>query len=422
MQCVQCGQPVYGPRCEYCDPRAMVLAQDKGNAVSWPFHQQGWPGSLWMPLIGSSLWPFGLLISLGWSVEAICRLGRGAAQPLPRSRDLARIFKHGFVVMAAIFLYFVIPLAILYKLVEFSWITEIWDLIVAVWQALTHTSDTPLTATVIKFLLKLLANSTAPIVYMLIASPLFLVARLRYALTGQVRSFFNLFGNVGACFQSIGEILLYLFLGVVTKIAITFILAVVAPTVVGVGIPILLSAANTWILAYLAAKVAKKMYEQDGIGAAVLPPGTPMPVPAQVVPFAPPAPQLTFHTPTVPEPPALQPAPSPRQRSTNPVLYCNRGPLKDKIFPISQSWYYIGRSPKASQIIVGLREVSSQHVRIRADDSSRGVWVEDMDSTNGTYYRSGSEPWQRLSGRICLQRGSRFKLSKDAVEFEIREE
>ncbi|HVU44881.1 MAG TPA: DUF4013 domain-containing protein [Terracidiphilus sp.] len=368
-----------------------------------------------MPLIASSLWPFGLLISLGWSVEAICRLARGAAQPLPRTRDLARIFKHGFVVTAALFLYFIIPLAILYKLVEFSWITEAWDLVVAVWQALTHTNKTPLIATVVQFLLKLLANSTAPIVYLLVASPLFLVARLRYALTGQVRSFFNLFGNVVACFQSVGEILLYLFLGVVTRLAITFILAVMAPTIVGVSIPVVLAAANTWILAYLAAKVAKKMYEQDGIGAHVIPPGTPLQVPAPLQP----APIAADFPQPAAEPPAL---PSPQQSAAKPVLYCHRGPLKDKIFPISQSWYYIGRSPKASQIIVGLREVSSRHVRVKVDASSNGVWVEDMDSTNGTYYRSGSEPWRRLNGRVCLQRGGRFKLSRDAAEFEIRDE
>jgi hypothetical protein len=238
----------------------------KGNLITWPFHQPRWAASLWMPFLGSLMWPFGMLIGLGWSVEAIGGLARSPAHSLPRSRDLARILKHGLVVIVAIIFYFVIPLLILSTVFEFRWVTEIWDLIVAIWRALTHSSQKSLSATIIETLVKLLANSAAPIIYLLIATPLFFVARLRYALTGHVRSFFNVFGNIYVCFRSAGEILLYLFFGAITRGVIAIILAVVVGTVVGTIIPIALGAANNWILSYLAAKIAKQMYERDRIG------------------------------------------------------------------------------------------------------------------------------------------------------------
>jgi FHA domain/Protein of unknown function (DUF4013) len=418
MNCVRCGQIITGSYCTYCaNNGASPDLHETGNAVTWPFHQRDWLTSLWMPVSASFLWPFGLLIGLGWSVDAIGRRGRGITPSLPRTRDLATVLKHGFVVMAMVFLYFVIPLAILYKLVEFSWIVEIWHLVVEIWKAITHTNKTPLMASFLGFLLKLLVNSTAPIAYLAIATPLFLIARLRYALTGQVRSFFNLTGNILVCFRHVGEVLLYLFLGVVTRVVLAMILAVVAGTVIGVVIPILLNAANTWVLAYLAGNLAKEMHEKDRIGMpayrGVSPP-----------PFHPPTPAYHAgnHFPLPPPPVAVPPQPYgvvPPKPAT--ALYCCKGPLKDKSFPVSPGGYFIGRSPSVSQLVVSVKEVSSKHVHVEADQRSGGVWVEDLQSTNGTYYCLGSEPWQRLSGRVRLPHGSRFKLSRDAAEFEIRE-
>jgi hypothetical protein len=157
------------------------------------------------------------------------------------------------------------------------------------------------------------------------------------------------------------------------------------------------------------------MYERDGIGAGdgrLAPAPAAAHIPAAYIPDA--VRELK---------PVLEPAPLslPAHARSSPVLYCRRGALKDKQFPVSPEGYTIGRSPSHSQIIISEREVSSEHVRVKADPATGGVWIEDMHSTNGTYYRCGSEPWQRLTGRIRLPSGGRFKLSRDVAEFEIQE-
>lgn len=417
MNCARCGQPVLGSRCAHCSSEPIGRSANTGTLVTWPFHQPAWAASLWMPLLGSSLWPFGLLINLGWSIEAIGQLARDASSTLPRVQHLARILKHGIVVVIAASVYFIIPLFILSQIIEFSWIEEIREIIVAIWNGLTHSDKASIVSAIWKLFFKLLANSTAPIIYLLVASPLFLVARLRYALTGQVRSFFNLTGNLAVCFRSMGEILLYLFLATITRGAITLILAAVAGTIIGIVVPIALAAANTWILAYLAANVARQMYERDGIGTRAENRRPPLNVRKEdAVP-----PSKDFMPPPAR---ALNPWKASTQLAVNatPVLYCRTGPLANKTFPVSKDGYFIGRSPAVSQVIVTLPEISSKHVRIRADSSSNRVWVEDLNSTNGTYYCADSEQWQRLTGCVCLSKGGKFKLSHDGAEFEIGEE
>ncbi len=102
-----------------------------------------------------------------------------------------------------------------------------------------------------------------PTIYLILATPLFLVARLRYALTGKMRSFFNVFGNLMDCFRHIGRILLYVFLAAVTRLAVAAVGGLLAITGIGLMVPLLLGAANVWILAYFAGDLAAAVYEQE---------------------------------------------------------------------------------------------------------------------------------------------------------------
>lgn len=418
MRCVQCGRIAGGSGCIFCGEQGLeARTREQGNVVTWPFYQPGWLGGIWMPLSGSILFPFGMLITLGWSVVAISRRGWGIVPSLPRTRELASILKHGFVVAMMAFLYFVIPVAILSKLTEYSWALEIWDTAIEILKVIFHQSKTPLMVTFSKFLLKIATDALAPLIYTAIAAPLFLVARVRYAMTGQVRSFFNLPRNIMTCFRQVGEILLYIFLAVVTRAAIGFLLALVAPTVIGVIIPIALNAANVWILAYLAGNLAREILNREGTRAgqpfAAL---KPRPAPQPEVEY-PPA-LATAHDAVaegLPVPPPSLPSPVCGKAS----LYCRKGALQDQAFPVLASGYVIGRSPAVAQLIIASREVSSQHVRVQSGED--GIWIEDMNSTNGTFYCFGTQPWQRLSGRVRLPYGSRFRISRDAAEFEVIE-
>ena len=353
---------------------------------------------------------------------------RAAVAADERSR---RILKDGFVVTAIAFVYFAIPLVVMAKLLEWSGLEQLRELIVLVWNILLQRPHESMGSFLLKEAFHLLANSTAPVVYLAFATPMFVAARLRYALTGQLRSFFNLLGNLIVCFRHLGGMLLYVFLSTVTSAAIAFLGAILVWTGIGLVVPIVLGAANIWILAYLAGNLAAEMYQQDGIGRAMFARAAAPPVAADAH-LRNPAPATVDNPPRVPDsaglPDLLKPnlakselareAPA-QSISSALVLYCRKGPLTGDTFPAPVEGFYIGRSPHLSHLIVESREVSSRHAFVALNQQAGGIWLQDLNSSNGTFYRTASGDWQPVRGRQHLGPGGRFQLSRGAAEFEV---
>ena len=86
----------------------------------------------------------------------------------------------------------------------------------------------------------------------------------------------------------------------------------------------------------------------------------------------------------------------------------------------------IGRNAARSNLVITSEEISSAHAVVWRDPTGSCVWIEDLNSTNGTFYRkatsSGSSGWIRLSGTIQLTPGDAFQLSEhDKAVFEIKQ-
>jgi hypothetical protein len=60
-----------------------------------------------------------------------------------------------------------------------------------------------------------------------------------------------------------------------------------------------------------------------------------------------------------------------------------------------------------------------------SDPSGSGLWGQDWNSTNGTYYSTifrvsrGDLKWSPLKGRVLLRPGTRLRLGANVVEFEV---
>jgi FHA domain/Family of unknown function (DUF5684) len=84
----------------------------------------------------------------------------------------------------------------------------------------------------------------------------------------------------------------------------------------------------------------------------------------------------------------------------------------------------IGRDPHSAQLVVSHAHVSSRHARLHAAEPQMGglsgIWLEDLDSKNGTFYRRGGQrDWIPLrGGSINLQDQSMIRIA-DAVEFMV---
>ena len=102
--------------------------------------------------------------------------------------------------------------------------------------------------------------------------------------------------------------------------------------------------------------------------------------------------------------PTSQPAPPPRA----PVLAVTAGPLTGTTLPLSQSPLVIGRSPD-SALVLDDTFSSSRHARLFPSENQ--WWIEDLDSTNGTFVNG-----RRISTPTLLQSGTPIVIGKTTME------
>lgn len=108
------------------------------------------------------------------------------------------------------------------------------------------------------------------------------------------------------------------------------------------------------------------------------------------------------------------------------LLYCVSGEFAHETVIVPEDGVSIGRDPARVNLVLASSEISGVHARVLPEARSAQVWLEDMHSLNGTFYRqTGMETqdesdWVQLRGKILLPAGARFRLAVDGPEFEIQ--
>jgi len=239
------------------------------NALTWPFHQEQWWTSIWMPC----LWwipVIGTVISSGWTVGVIRR--RAARQSeLPPPDDLNRVVKDGITVAVMSILFFVVPSLIFLTLAQFKLFELVMQLAKYGWIDLLFNPGKVLWMVAekgaIEYLLEVGIIST---VCTLAAWPFFVIGELRFALTGKILSFFNLFGNINLMFRHLRGLVSYLFLVLSLRLALytlsiiltsALVVTVVLALVTFIAPPVIAHL----ISARLAGTLAREMHEQEHI-------------------------------------------------------------------------------------------------------------------------------------------------------------
>jgi serine/threonine protein kinase len=106
-------------------------------------------------------------------------------------------------------------------------------------------------------------------------------------------------------------------------------------------------------------------------------------------------------------------------------LHCLSGEYAGQNASVNLQGMVMGRNASRASFVFSSGEVSAQHVRVWQDAANAGVWIEDLKSTNGTYFcRSRSEgrgaEWTRLAEKKLLYAGDSFRLSTAGPEFEVK--
>jgi len=126
-------------------------------------------------------------------------------------------------------------------------------------------------------------------------------------------------------------------------------------------------------------------------------------------------------------PPDILARPPESDETSNVSLFrvrCLSGELNGESVSVGLEPIVIGRNPAWANLVISDGESSGRHVRVWQDSEKTGVWIEDMQSSNGTFYRpasAGDHPteWVRVSGSRLLKVGDHFRISGYGSEFEI---
>jgi hypothetical protein len=111
-------------------------------------------------------------------------------------------------------------------------------------------------------------------------------------------------------------------------------------------------------------------------------------------------------------------------RNERAALYCLSGEFQGYKVPLPSEGIVIGRNPARAHLILHSDDVSAVHVQVRPDPGGGGVWIRDLQSTNGTYYlepggRANSTEWVRMNGETLLCQRSHFRIGPHGAEFEV---
>jgi hypothetical protein len=246
---------------------ALPAAHPAGNAITWPFHQANWFSSLWMVLLGWLPLPMPMTINFGWLLDAAGRRGRGETELLPKAHNLPRIYLHGLIFWLMVVLYFVIPLALLGMIYasEVAQLSAAFDEWLATWflnlgiqganAVIAVATDLRIglypQPSLVEFFVDAMERYAAviwaPMVYCVLAFPLFLAGSVRFAITGKARSYFQVLHNFRIV---VGHLPRFLWV-----LVLLFALNLMLMSVGIIGALLWLTAA-VWIAAYLAGNLA----------------------------------------------------------------------------------------------------------------------------------------------------------------------
>lgn len=252
-------------------------AAGDGNAFTWPFQQENWPGRLWILLLGWIPvfgWLPALTISVGWMMDAIGRRGRAETDRLPHPRNILQMFLHGIVYWLMLFLYVAVPIWILGTIFatgtaiiaqEFHrWMSNSGENVVITGVnvvALGLGASGQIALIPQQTLMTLIEHWAAvytaglflPIFWIVFAVPVFMAATIRFAVSGRFGSYFRPIANTGFVLRHF-----FGFLWLFAVMAGVTVLAAVLPLV---GIYLLFTV-GLWIIAWYAGRLGAKLHPQ----------------------------------------------------------------------------------------------------------------------------------------------------------------
>ncbi len=246
-----------------------------GNAFTWPFQQENWPGRLWILLLGWIPvlgWLPALTISVGWMLDAMGRRGRGEADSLPRPRSILQMFVHGIVYWSMLVLYVAVPLWLFGAIFaaetaiivdEFHlWMVNssenavitainVVALILGLTRQIPLIPQQDLLTLIRHWSVAYTAGFLVPLLWVGFAFPVFMASTIRFAVSGRFRSYFRPIANTEFVLRHLFGFL-WLFAVMIAILVVTALLPLVGTY--------LFFTLGVWIVAYYGGRLGAKLH------------------------------------------------------------------------------------------------------------------------------------------------------------------
>ncbi len=119
------------------------------------------------------------------------------------------------------------------------------------------------------------------------------------------------------------------------------------------------------------------------------------------------------------------PEPPIKKKTITFLMQCISGEHNGNAIELTDQPLIIGRSPADAHLVIDNPDISRTHTKVRPDKNGRGVWVEDLGSTNGTFCETYMTParqqplWEPIGEPRLLKLGDCLKLGDDMDTFVI---
>lgn len=246
-------------------------ALDYAESATFPLRHPDWFHRIWWLAVVNFVPVLNLVLMRGWRLELTRRIGYGNPQPFPESRDLGNFLGSGVILWFMTFLYNV-PLFFVIFFFERELPRTLWQTVVFLFQWIWGEEGASAGA-FLSLLVKALGQASLPTLCYFVAWPLYRVAMLRFALTGNPGSFFRPIANLRLVLRHLNLFFLLFFFDLLSQT----LLAVAGGVLTALGIGVLVTPAVLlpmyyWTTGHLYGRAASVLaYELTGFQAPSLP-------------------------------------------------------------------------------------------------------------------------------------------------------
>jgi hypothetical protein len=222
------------------------------EAIRFPFRQTNWLSKLWWLSLLAYIPPFNFIILRGWRLDITRRIARENPDALPDLNDIGRFFAEGFLLwmMTGIYLF---PQVILITILGFGPLETALTIIGWLFATLFTDNETvPFMIMLSQIGIASLMGTIIPIIYWILTYPLYRIGMVRYATSGKLSDFFDVFRNFWLMTRHYIAIMTIFFFELATWTLFGIVSGLVSATAIGVFlVPALILPSFYWTNGYI---------------------------------------------------------------------------------------------------------------------------------------------------------------------------